>query len=278
MVAALRRPGTPLAAFGAAVLGVLVLLVLLAPVLASFAPTDQLVGAPLAGPSGENWLGTDRFGRDVLSRVLHGGRQTLLLCGLTLVAVLTIGTVLGSAVAIGGRWADRFGRRVVDAFTAFPAVVIALAFVGLRGPSTGTVLFGVLIVWWAPFARLARSLVRSALAEPSAVTARALGASRTRLVLTEVWPRLRGPLLVVAATQGGELIGAIAGLSFLGFGAQPPSPEWGAMLNEGRANLIDAPHLVWVPAVAVLLTVLALTCVGEGLRDRLDPNRAVVRR
>ncbi|WP_219418269.1 ABC transporter permease [Pseudonocardia nigra] len=256
--------GRSLLAAGTVLLGLVVLVSLAAPLLAGYDPTAQQVGPRLAAPGGAHWLGTDRFGRDYASRVLHGGRQTLLLTGATMLTIIVIGTVLGAAVGIAGPRLDDLGRRVIDTVVAFPAVIVILAFVGLRGPSLTTVLGGALLVWWAPFARLSRSLVRSALAEPSAVAARALGASRGHLLRTEVRPRLVGPLGVLAAVEAGQLIATVAGLSFLGMGAQPPTAEWGAMLAEARGAALAHPHLVLGPGLAVLVTVLALTCIGEG--------------
>jgi ABC-type dipeptide/oligopeptide/nickel transport system permease subunit len=259
-----------LLALGAVLLAAMVLLAVAAPLISRYDPAAQGVGPALAGPSPEHWLGTDRFGRDLAARVLHGGRTTLLATATALALVVTVGTLLGALAASAGTVVDRAARHVFDLLVAFPVMVVALAFVGLWGPSLTTALAGVLIVLWAPFARLSRSLVRAALAEPSAATARALGAGRWRLLRYEVWPRLRGPVLVLAAVEAAQLIGVVAGLSFLGLGAQPPAAEWGAMLQEGRAALWSAPHLVLAPGIAVLLTVLALTCVGEGLRDVLD--------
>jgi peptide/nickel transport system permease protein len=255
---------------GAVLVGSMVLLAVAAPLLSRYDPAAQGVGPVLAGPSLEHWLGTDRFGRDLASRVLHGGRTTLLATAAALALVVTVGTLVGAVAASLGSILDRAARHLFDLLVAFPVMVVALALVGLWGPSLGTALAGVLIVLWAPFARLSRSLVRVALAEPSAVTALALGASRWRLLRYEVWPRLRGPVLVLAAVEAAQLIGVVAGLSFLGLGAQPPSAEWGAMLQEGRAALWSAPHLVLAPGVAVLVTVLGLTCMAEGLRDVLD--------
>lgn len=262
--------GRGLIALGAALLLAVVLVAVAAPLLSRYDPAAQGVGPVLAGPSAEHWLGTDRFGRDLASRVFHGGRTTLLATASAVALVVFLGTLLGAVAASLGPAVERTSRHVFDMLVAFPAIVVALAFVGLRGPSLPTVLAGVLAVMWAPFARLSRSLVRSALAEPSAVAARALGAGRWQLLRREVWPRLRGPVLVLAAVEAAQLIGVVAGLSFLGLGAQPPSAEWGAMLQEGRAALWSAPHVVLAPGVAVLLTVLGLTCLGEGLRDALD--------
>lgn len=262
--------GYPLFAVGTALVGVTVLLAVVAPLISRYDPAAQGVGPALAGPSPEHWLGTDRFGRDLAARVFHGGRTTLLATAAALALVVTVGTVVGAVVAVLGSVVDRAARHLFDLLVAFPVMVVALALVGLWGPSLGTALAGVLIVLWAPFARLSRSLVRAALAEPSAEAARALGAGRWRLLRYEVWPRLRGPVLVLAAVEAAQLIGVVAGLSFLGLGAQPPSAEWGAMLQEGRAALWAAPHLVLAPGVAVLITVLGLTCMAEGLRDVLD--------
>lgn len=270
------RNGRGLLVAGTVLLAVIVLVTLIAPVLAAFDPAAQRAGPRLADPGGVHWLGTDRLGRDYASRVLHGGRQTLLLTGATMLAILAIGVLVGALVGVAGPRLDDLGRRVIDTVVAFPAVVVILAFVGLHGPSLASVLGGAVVVWWAPFARLTRSLVRTALAEPSAVTARALGASARHLLRTEVSPRLVGPLGVLTAVEAGQLVATVAGLSFLGFGAQPPTAEWGAMLSDARGAALSDPHLVLGPGFAVLLTVLALTCVGEGLRDVLDRSRQVV--
>lgn len=261
---------------GGVLLSVVLVATLGAPWLAGYDPAAQQVGPRLAGPSAAHWLGTDRFGRDVASRVLHGGRQTLVLTGATLLAVVTVGTVIGAVVALAGRRVDRAARKLIDVLVAFPVVIVVFAVVGLYGPSLTTVLGGALLVLWAPFARLGRSLVRTALAEPSTVTARALGATAPRLLRTEVWPRLRGPVLVLTAVEAAQFVSVVAGLSFLGFGAQPPTAEWGAMLHDARGAVVTAPHLVLAPGVAVLVTVLALTCLGEGLRDLLDRSVQVV--
>jgi ABC-type dipeptide/oligopeptide/nickel transport system permease subunit len=265
-----RRKGTVLIMVGVAITAGMVLLAAAASWLAPYDPALQLAGAPFSGPSANHLLGTDKYGRDVFSRVLHGGQLTLLFTALALLGVVTAGTVLGAAAAVARPAIDRLATNIFDLLVAFPSVIVALAFAGIYGPSLGIILGGVMLVLWAPFARLSRSLVRQALASRSAQTALALGSGRVTLLRREVWPRLRGPMLVLAAVEAGQLITIVAGLSFLGLGAQPPSPEWGAMLQEGRAALWAAPHLVLGPGVAVLVTVLGLTCLGEGLRDRLE--------
>lgn len=275
----MRGRGRGLLAAGVGLLAVVVTLSVCATWIAPFDPARQLAGAPLEPPSLRHWFGTDRFGRDVASRVFHGGRETLVLTTATLVAVMSLGTLAGAVAAVSGRWVDRAARQLFDLLTAFPTVVVALAFVGMRGASLTAVLTAVLAVMWAPFARLSRSLVRAALAQPSAQTARALGHGPVRLLRWEVWPRIRGPVMVLAAVEAGQLITVVAGLSFLGLGAQPPSAEWGAMLQDGRPALWTAPHLVLAPGIAVLVTVLGLTCLGEGLRDRIGaPAEEMTRR
>lgn len=271
------RPGRSLVTTGVVLLGLIVIAILAAPWLSRNDPAAMLAGAANEGPSSEHWLGTDRYGRDVATRVLYGGRATLLYTGATMLAVVIIGTVVGAAVASAGQRVDRLGRKVIDALTAFPTVIVVFAFVGLYGPSLTTVLGGAVLVWWAPFARLSRSLVRAALADPSAVAARALGAGWLRLLWGEVWPRLRGPLMVLVALETAQFVTVVAGLSFLGFGVQPPTAEWGAMLADARGSFNTDPHLLLAPAGAVLLTALALTLIGEGLRDRLDRSSQEVR-
>lgn len=262
--------GTALITVGSVITIGMFLLAVGASWLAPYDPAAQLAGTPLTAPSVQHLLGTDKYGRDVFSRVLYGGQLTLLFTALALLGVVTAGTVLGALAAVAPPSIDRLATNIIDLLVAFPAVIVALAFAGIYGPSLGVALGGIMLVLWAPFARLSRSLVRQALASPSAQTALALGSGRGTLLRREVWPRLRGPVLVLAAVEAGQLITIVAGLSFLGLGAQPPSSEWGAMLQEGRAALWAAPHLVSGPGIAVLVTVLGLTCLGEGLRDRLE--------
>ena len=270
------RSGRLMLAIGLVLLLAVVLLAILAPWIAPFSPTEQRVGPRLDPPGAEHWLGTDRLGRDTFSRVLHGGRLTLLFTALTMAGIVVIGLAAGIGLGIAWPRLDDLGRKVIVTAVAFPAVVVILAFVGFNGPSLVSVLGGALLVWWAPFARLTRSLVRSALAEGSAVASRAMGASRLVLLRREVLPRLWGPLGVLTAVECGQLIAVVAGLSFLGMGAQPPNPEWGAMLNEARGLALVYPWLVVAPGGAVLLAALALTLIGDGLRDVSDGARQEV--
>ncbi len=240
---------------------------LLAPLLAPFDPARQLVGQPLRPPGGEFPLGTDRYGRDVWSRLLWGGRETLLLSGGIIALATCGGVIIGAVVALLPPRVDAVARWFLDVVVGFPLVVVALAWVGFAGPSITSVLTALVITLWAPFARQTRSLVRDSLASPSARATALLGAGPLRMLWREVLPRFKGPMLVLAALEAGQVITLIAGLGFLGLGAQPPSAEWGAMLQEGRSVVRTAPHLVLGPGVAVLIVVLALTFVAEGIRD-----------
>ena len=215
----------------------------------------------------EHLLGADRYGRDVWSRVLWGGRETLLLAGGVLLGSVIGGVLLGALAALLPPLPDQVVRRVLDVVVAFPLIVVALAWVGFAGPSATAVVTALVLTLWAPFARQARSLVRAALASASARATALLGAGRGRLLWREVLPRLRGPILVLAALEAGQVITLVAGLGFLGLGAQPPSAEWGAMLQDSRSAIRTAPHLVAAPGLAVLLVVLGLTLLAEGLRD-----------
>lgn len=260
-------PGRAMAIAGALVVGGVATSALLAPLLAPYDPAAQLVATPLQSPGPDHLLGTDRYGRDVLSRVLWGGRETLLLTGGVLLLSVLGGTLLGALAALLPTLPDRVVRRALDVVVAFPLIVVALAWVGFAGPSSTSVVTALVITLWAPFARQSRSLVRAALASPSARATALLGSGRSRLLWREVLPRLRGPVLVLAALEAGQVITLVAGLGFLGLGAQPPSAEWGAMLQDGRSAIRTAPHMVAAPGLAVLLVVLGLTLVAEGLRD-----------
>ena len=270
-------PGRALTWAGAGLVVTVGLSALLAPWLAPYDPAEQLVGRPFQGPGAGHVLGADRYGRDVLSRVLWGGRETLLLAGSVLLLSVAGGVVLGALTALLPRRADALASRLLDLVVAFPLIIVALAWVGFVGPSAAAVTTALVITLWAPFARQARSLVRAALAAPSARATALLGASRGRLLWREVLPRLRGPVVVLAALEAGQVITVVAGLGFLGLGAQPPSAEWGAMLQDGRSAIRSAPHLVVAPGAAVLVVVLGLTLLAEGLRDLTARGMEVAR-
>lgn len=257
---------------GLAVLAALMASNLLAPALSPFPPLEQRLEEGLNPPSLSHPLGQDKFGRDVLSRLLHGARVSLLIGLSTALVSLLIGALLGAAAAYLGGWADELLTRVIDVLLAFPGILLALALMAILGPSLNNVILALCAVGWVGYARLARGQVLSLREREFVLAARAAGAGLGRVVVVHLLPNLLAPLLVEATFGVGSAIVAEAGLSFLGFGVQPPTPSWGAMLNQGRQFLLVAPHLTTFPGLAILVVVLGFNFLGDGLRDRLDPR------
>lgn len=258
--------------FGVALLALLAGSVFAASWLSPDDPLAMNVGARLQRPGMEHWLGTDRFGRDILTRTLHGGQTTLISCGLALLSAVLIGMLLGALAGMfHGSVFDIALMRIIDVLLAFPFMVFAMVIAALFGTGLFHLLLAVVVVWWVSFARLTRSLVFQAKNSTSVDAARVLGTSNTVILFRELLPQAWGPVLVLATFELGNLILAIAALSFLGLGSQPPSPEWGSMLADGRAHFMATPHVLLGPALWIMLTVLAFNCIGEGLRDRIDP-------
>ncbi len=266
-----NRPALSLLA-GLALLGLLAVAILGAPWLAPHDPLKQQASERLEKPSLQHPLGTDRFGRDVLSRALHGGQSTLLASLTALAAALAIGLLVGLLAGMfHGSALDAALMRLIDVLLAFPFMVLAMLVAALFGTGLVHLLLAVVSVWWVSFARLARSAALHAKSETSYAAARVLGASSASLLLRELLPKALGPSLVLATFELGSLILSVAALSFLGLGSQPPAPEWGSMLADGRDHFLQAPHILLGPALFIVLTVLAFNLIGEGLRDRLDP-------
>jgi len=248
-----------------------------APLLTRYDPTEQSAAIRLHSPNRTHLLGTDRYGRDVLARILYGGRITLVAGGVALLLVVTIGLVIGAIAGYYGGWIDMILMRLVDVLQAFPSIVLALVIVGLFGANLVNILLAIVSVWWVAFARIARSIVLRVKHEPFVEAAHALGVHPFRILWREIIPHTAGPVFVLATLELGSMLLSIAGLSFLGLGAQPPSPEWGAMLADGRAYMMTYPHLVIAPALMIFLTVFALNLIGEGMRDWLDPAGVTIK-
>lgn len=256
----------------------LVLLGLLAGLLAGaswitpYNPVQQNAVERLEKPSVQHPLGTDRFGRDMLARTLHGGRKTMLTSIAALCGALTVGLAAGLAAGMfQGSLLDRLLLRVIDVLLAFPFMVLAMVIAALFGTSLVHLLLAVVSVCWVSFARLTRSVVLQAKNDISFAAAKVLGVSNCTLMLRELLPKALSPVMILATFELGSLILSIAALSFLGLGAQPPTAEWGSMLADGRDHIMQAPHILLGPALFTMLTVLAFNLIGEGLRDRLDP-------
>ena len=244
----------------------------LAPLLAPADPTATDLAARLQPPTMANPFGTDHLGRDVASRLLFGARTTLATAGCLLLAVSTIAIVAGLVAGYFGGWADTTVMGAADVVLAFPGIVLAVFVAGLLGPGLLNLVLAMTITWWAGYARLVRGLVLAARRHEYVEAARAMGASHAHIVARHIWLAIREQVLVIATLDLGAMVVALSGLGFLGLGAQPPTPEWGAMLNDGRPFLQTAPYLVVLPAACLCLTVLGWNLLGDGLRDLLDPR------
>jgi peptide/nickel transport system permease protein len=257
---------------GGLVLVFFVAAALFAPLLSPTEPLAQNVSNGLSPPSAGNLLGTDKLGRDILSRMLYGSRISLGVGLAVVVLAGSIGTALGLVAGYVGGWADEVLMRITDIFFAFPALILSMAIAGALGPSLGNALLAISAVTWPVYARLIRGQVLSLKQSEFVVAAKALGVPEWRIVFRHLLPNTLAPLLVQASFDMGAAITAVAGLSFIGFGAQPPTPEWGVMISEGRNYLATQWWLATFPAVAILLVVGGFNLLGDGLRDALDPR------
>jgi ABC-type dipeptide/oligopeptide/nickel transport system permease subunit len=261
-----------LALLGATIILVVVLVAVFAPLLAPYDYTQQVLTARRAGPSLAHLLGQDELGRDILSRLVFGARATLLAGVLTVLVGGLIGVPLGLLAGFYGGYSEALIMRCIDGMLAFPAFLLAIVIVAVLGPSLVNATLAIGIASIPVYARLVRGTVLSARSEDYVLGARALGADNARIMLRHILPAVLAPVIVTASLSLATAILAVAGLSFLGLGAQPPEPEWGAMLGAGRTYIRDAPHITAAPGVAIMLLVVAFNLVGDGLRDALDPK------
>jgi peptide/nickel transport system permease protein len=261
-----------LALVGGGVLILLVFVALLAPLLAPQDPLAQDLYGRLQAPSLEHPFGTDDFGRDILSRIIYGARISLRIGLVAITAALAVGTVLGLLAGYWGGAIDTLIMRIMDLLLAFPSILLAIAVVAVTGPGIDNAIMAVSVVLIPQFARLVRSSVLSVREMAYVEAARALGAGQARILLISVLPNCMAPIIVQTTLSLGTAILDAAGLSFLGLGAQPPTPEWGAMLAGGRELLLEAPWVMTFPGLAIFAVVLALNLFGDGLRDALDPK------
>jgi len=254
---------------GALIVGLAVLAAVIGPWLVPFDPSAQELALRLEGPSRLHWLGLDELGRDILARIMSGARISLFV-GLVVVSVsASIGALMGSLAGYYGGIVDEVISRAIDILLAFPGLLLAIALVAVLGPSLTNVALALSLIGWVGYARVVRGQVLQAREFEYVAAARAIGAATPRILLRHVLPAAL-PALTVQATLGmGGAILSEAALSFLGLGVQPPTPSWGAMLNYGRAHVLDAPHLTVFPGVAIALVVLGLNLLGDSLRDKL---------
>ena len=258
---------------GLAILTLLVVAALLAPLLAPHDPTRQNLDNDLRSYSIENPLGTDKLGRDILSRVLYGGRISLLVGATTVVISLAIGLTIGSLSGYFGGWADQLLMRLVDILMAFPGILLAIAFTAVLGPGLDHVILALCLIGWTSYARLVRGEILALRERVFVEAARALGCKPSRVIARHLLPNLLPPVLIQATFGLAAAIIAEGSLSFLGLGVEPPTPSWGSMLNDGRQFLLVAPNLTTYPGIAIMITVFGLNLVGDGLQDRLQTRR-----
>ena len=263
----------PLAMAGLVIAVGLIVVAVGAPWLAPLDPGAQDLARRLARPSAEHWLGTDELGRDVFSRLLYGGRITLGMVVAVVVMVAPVGLAVGCVAGYAGGVWDRLLMRVTDVFLAFPRLILALAFVAALKPGVTSAVAAIALTAWPPYARLARAETLALRHTDFIAAARLAGASPGRIVLRHVAPLCLPSLVVRVTLDMSSIILTAAGLGFLGMGAQPPSPEWGAMIATARRFILDQWWVPMVPGVAIFAASLAFNLLGDGLRDVLDPKQ-----
>ncbi|MFC5421684.1 nickel transporter permease [Bosea eneae] len=260
----------PAAVVGLAIVVSLLLIAAFAPLIAQHDPLAQALDQRLLAPSAKHWFGTDALGRDIFSRVVYGARVTLVIVMLVVITVGPVGLLIGCAAGYFGGWVDTVLMRITDVFLAFPRLVLALAFVAALGPGLENAVIAIAVTAWPPYARVARAetmIIRNA----DYISAMRLqGASQMRIVLKHVVPMCMPSLIVRTTFDMAGIIITAAGLGFLGLGAQPPIPEWGAMISTGREQIFDQWWVATFPGIAICVVALGFNLLGDGLRDVLD--------
>jgi len=260
----------PAAMIGLLIVLALLLMAALAPLIAPYDPLAQALDQRLLPPSAKHWFGTDALGRDIFSRIVHGTRVTLVIVMLVVVTVGPLGLLIGCAAGYFGGWVDTVLMRITDVFLAFPRLVLALAFVAALGPGLENAVIAIAFTAWPPYARVARAetlIIRNA----DYISAMRLqGAGQMRIVLKHVVPMCVPSLIVRTTYDMAGIIIIAAGLGFLGLGAQPPIPEWGAMISTGREQIFDQWWVATFPGIAICVVALGFNLLGDGLRDVLD--------
>ncbi|WP_144668612.1 ABC transporter permease [Bacillus altitudinis] len=261
-----------LAVIGTVIVFLFLILAIFAPLIAPYGINEQSLGERFSAPSAAHWFGTDDFGRDIFSRVVHGARISLWVGFFSVLGSVILGTLLGLMAGYGGRLLDAVISRLFDILLAFPSILLAIAIVSILGPSLQNALIAIAIINVPTFGRLVRSKVLSIKQEEYVLAAKAVGMSHRRIVLRHILPNSMVPVIVQATLAIGTAIIEAAALGFLGLGAQAPSPEWGKMLADARPYLVQAPWTLFFPGIGIMLTVLGFNLMGDGLRDTLDPK------
>lgn len=261
-----------IAVVGAIIVVFFILLAFIGPLIVSQGINEQQLSQRLQAPSADHWFGTDDFGRDIFSRVVHGARLSLMVGFLSVIGSVIVGSLLGIIAGYYGRFVDTVISRLFDIILAFPSILLAIAIVSILGPSLKNALIAIGIINIPNFGRLIRSKVLSVKQEEYITAAKAIGMSDKRLLFSHVLPNSMTPVIVQGTLAIASAIIEAAALGFLGLGAQAPQPEWGKMLADARIYLINAPWTMIFPGLAIMLTVLGFNLMGDGLRDALDPK------
>ncbi|KON84390.1 ABC transporter permease [Rossellomorea marisflavi] len=249
-----------------------VILAIAAPLIAPQGINEQNLAKRLQAPSSEHWFGTDDFGRDILSRIIHGARISLWVGFFAVIGSAVAGSLLGIVAGYYGRWVDTIISRIFDIMLAFPSILLAIAVVAALGPSLRNALIAIAIINIPNFGRLVRSRVLSVKQEEYVMAAKAIGMKDNRILLHHILPNSMAPIIVQGTLAIATAIIEAAALGFLGLGAQAPQPEWGKMLADARTFMLQAPWTMIFPGLAIMLTVLGFNLMGDGLRDALDPK------
>lgn len=262
----------PLAALGLLIVTILALTALFAPLIAPYEPNAQDLANRLMPPSAAHLMGTDELGRDIFSRVVYGARITLMIVVLVAIITAPVGLLVGAVSGYFGGWVDRILMGITDVFLSMPKLILALAFVAALGPGIENAVIAIAITAWPPYARIARSEVLTFRNSEFISAVQLQGASATRIVLRHVLPLCTSSMIIRVTLDMAGIILIAAGLGFLGLGAQPPLPEWGAMISRGRSYILDQWWVATMPGFAIILVSLGFCFLGDGLRDVLDPK------
>ena len=270
----LRMRKNKQAMFGLALFIIILLIAIFAGILVDYENDviKQDIASRLQGPSAEHWLGTNQYGRDELARLIYGTRISLTIGVITVVAALVLGALIGAISGFYGGKLDNILMRIMDVFMSLPSTLLAIAVIAALGNSMVNLMIAIAISLVPRYARIIRSSILSIRDKEFIEAARAIGTRDGRNIVKNIIPNVVGPVIVQATLGVGETIISAAGLSFLGLGINPPMPEWGAMLSEGKEFIRQLPHLVVFPGISIILTVLSLNLMGDGLRDALDPR------
>ncbi|PVA05990.1 ABC transporter permease [Thalassorhabdomicrobium marinisediminis] len=264
----------PLAVAGVLIIGLLIVTAIFAPWIAPESPVGQNLSNRLLPPSADHWMGTDELGRDIFSRVIYGSRITLMIVALVAVISAPLGLVIGAISGYFGGWTDRVLMGLTDVFLSMPKLIMALAFVAALGPGIENAIIAIAITAWPAYARIARAETLTFRNAEFVSATRLLGASHLRIIFAHVLPLCTSSMIVRVTLDMAGIILTAAGLGFLGLGAQPPLPEWGAMISRGRVFILDQWWVATMPGLAIILVSLGFCFLGDGLRDVLDPKSA----